>query len=234
MCVRENTARAASVEFVRHRRANYARSRPQAFCRKNPEGFSTVSDRPRGWSLFAGIPAPASCKRTPHTPQVSLHQPSAGPPPFRQGRVWEVRTAGRCGERTERCQWQRKRGERVAAVKISSVRRKAAQKFWAPQQDHRPLRNSIENPCVGANAYIGPVAPIFKSCVGRRALTPPRWRSGYRTAGWGQPALQCLAPLPKGGLGGRIATASVRTDRGNDRVSMERGVYRAARRPTEG
>ena len=77
---------------------------------------------------------------------------------------------------------------------------------------HRPLRNSIENPCVGADAHIGPVAPIFKSCVGRRALTPPRWRSGYRTAGWGQPALQCLAPLPKGGLGGRIATASVRTD----------------------
>ena len=30
--------------------------------------------------------------------------------------------------------------ERVAAVKISSVRRKAARKFWAPQQDHRPLR----------------------------------------------------------------------------------------------
>ena len=43
MCVRENTARAASVEFVRHRRTNYARSRPQTFCRKNPEGFSTVS-----------------------------------------------------------------------------------------------------------------------------------------------------------------------------------------------
>ena len=48
--------------------------------------------------------------------------------------------AGRCGERTERCQWQKKRSERVAAVKISSVRRKAAQKFWAPQQGHRPLR----------------------------------------------------------------------------------------------
>ena len=47
---------------------------------------------------------------------------------------------GRCGERTERCRWQRKRSERVAAVKILSVRRKAAQKFWAPQQDHRPLR----------------------------------------------------------------------------------------------
>ena len=40
------------------------------------------------------------------------------------------------GERTERCQWQKKRGERVAAVKISSVRRKSAQKFWAPQQGH--------------------------------------------------------------------------------------------------
>ena len=51
--------------------------------------------------------------------------------------------AGRCGERTARCRWQRKRSERVAAVKISSVRRKAAQKFWAPQQDHRPLRNSL-------------------------------------------------------------------------------------------
>ena len=53
-----------------------------------------------------------------------------------QGVPW----AGRCGERTERCRWQMQRGERVAAVKISSVRRKAARKFWAPQQDHRPLR----------------------------------------------------------------------------------------------
>ena len=55
---------------------------------------------------------------------------------------------GRCGERTERCQWQMKRGERVAAVKILSVRRKAAQKFWAPQQDHRPLRKRTLR-CVG-------------------------------------------------------------------------------------
>ena len=114
-------------------------------------------------------------RESPHQLPSNEHPiPRKYPPPFRQGRVWEVRTAGRCR--------------------------------------HRPLRNSIENPCVGADAYIGPVAPIFKSCVGRRALTPPRWRSGYRTAGWGQPALQCLAPLPKGGLGGRIATASVRTD----------------------
>ena len=56
-----------------------------------------------------------------------------------QGVPW----AGRCGERTERCRWQMQRGERVAAVKISSVRRKAARKFWAPQQDHRPLRNCL-------------------------------------------------------------------------------------------
>ena len=55
----------------------------------------------------------------------------------------EARCAGRCGERTERCRWQRKRSERVAAVKILSVRRKAAQKFWVPQQDHRPLRKRI-------------------------------------------------------------------------------------------
>ena len=47
-----------------------------------------------------------------------------------------------CGERTERCRWQRKRSERVAAVKILSVRRKAAQKFWAPQQEHPPPPSS--------------------------------------------------------------------------------------------
>nr|DAI70947.1 MAG TPA: hypothetical protein [Caudoviricetes sp.] len=35
--------------------------------------------------------------------------------------------------RIERCQWQSKRDERVAAAKISSGSRKAAQKFWAPQ-----------------------------------------------------------------------------------------------------
>ena len=39
-----------------------------------------------------------------------------------------------------RSQWQKKRDERGAAVKISSVRRKAARKFWTPQQGHRPLR----------------------------------------------------------------------------------------------
>ena len=36
-----------------------------------------------------------------------------------------------------------KRDERVAAVKIGGGRRKAAQKFWAPQQDHPALRRHI-------------------------------------------------------------------------------------------
>ena len=53
MCVRENTSQAASVEFVRHRRANYARSRLQAFCRKNPSGFSTASQKGAERLLFA-------------------------------------------------------------------------------------------------------------------------------------------------------------------------------------
>ena len=39
LCVRENTSQAASVEFFRLRRTNYARSRLQALCRKNPEVF---------------------------------------------------------------------------------------------------------------------------------------------------------------------------------------------------
>ncbi|MFR5995788.1 MAG: hypothetical protein ACLUF9_09725, partial [Oscillospiraceae bacterium] len=38
MCVGKNTSQAASVEFCR-KRQNYARSRLQAFCRKNPGGF---------------------------------------------------------------------------------------------------------------------------------------------------------------------------------------------------
>ena len=89
--------------------------------------------------------------------------------------------AGRCGERTKRCRWQRKRSERVAAVKILSVRRKAAQKFWAPQQGHRPLRKR------------------YKECDAER--NPPV------TASPCQPPLGKGAM----GTGVRIATASVRT-----------------------
>ena len=44
----------------------------------------------------------------------------------------------------------------MAAVKISSVRRKAAQKFWAPQQDHRPLRKRILW-CVGEGLSCPPL-----------------------------------------------------------------------------
>ena len=49
--------------------------------------------------------------------------------PFRRWKKW-----GRRRERSERRRWRMQRGERVAAVKISSARRQAAQKFWAPQQ----------------------------------------------------------------------------------------------------
>ena len=38
----ENTYQAASVEFVRHRRTNYARSRLQKPVEKPQEGFLTV------------------------------------------------------------------------------------------------------------------------------------------------------------------------------------------------
>ena len=73
-------------------------------------------------------------------------------------RNMECGEAGRCGERTERCRWQKKRSERVAAVKILSVRRKAAQKFWAPQQDHRPLQRGYKGcgtagRCIGIGSY---------------------------------------------------------------------------------
>ena len=73
------------------------------------------------------------------------------------------------GERTERCQWQKKRGERVAAVKISSVRRKAAQKFWAPQQGHphpRPhgppcLKRAADRGIPLGGALLGPGHPSY-------------------------------------------------------------------------
>ena len=105
--------------------------------------------------------------------------------------------SGRCGERTERCRWQRKRSERVAAVKIFSVRRKAAQKFWAPQQDHRPLR-SVTRGAMGGRPQ---GSPLRMGCKGCGEESPSH--------GFAVPA-----PLRQGGQGGRgmrIATASVRT-----------------------
>ena len=50
------------------------------------------------------------------------------------------------GGRSERCLWQIQRGERVAAVKISSARPKAAQKFWAPQQVIAATGKSTSSP----------------------------------------------------------------------------------------
>ncbi len=110
-------------------------------------------------------------------------------PPLRRGYKGRG-TAGRCGERTERCQWQKQRSERVAAVKISSVRRKAAQKFWAPQQGHRPLRNRIMG-CVGeglcpshGRGRTPPLRRGYKKCLraGRCGHRPLRKR--YKKCGW--------------------------------------------------
>ena len=103
-------------------------------------------------------------------------QSRAGRPGGRPLRMRNKRRGktGRCGERTERCRWQRKRSERVAAVKILSVRRKAAQKFWAPQQDHRPLRKRNKR-CNGrATARVAPTEG-YKECLagGRTGASAP-------------------------------------------------------------
>ena len=114
--------------------------------------------------------------------------------------------SGRCGERTERCRWQRKRSERVAAVKILSVRRKAAQKFWAPQQGHRPLRKRISG-CVGEGL-----------CPSRGRPQGSPLRMGCKGCGEESPSHGFAVPAPfrQGGRGdgGRIATGGLRT--GND------------------
>ena len=97
---------------------------------------------------------------------------------FTRGAV-QVR-AGRCGERTERRRWRMKRSERVAAVKISSVRRKAAQKFWAPQQDHRPLRKRNKG-CNGrATARVAPTEGC-KGCSKAGGVEP---RPYGQLGGW--------------------------------------------------
>ncbi len=90
--------------------------------------------------------------------------------------------ADRCGERIERRRWRMKRDERVAAVKILSGIRKAAPKFWALQQGHRPLRKRSKNfgkraagdMQEGASLWIfGQKNTRFKSGIN---LTILRWR----------------------------------------------------------
>ena len=46
----------------------------------------------------------------------------------------------------------------MAAVKIYSVRRKAAQKFWAPQQDHPTLRKR-DKKCSGKRRAVREAGP---------------------------------------------------------------------------
>ena len=127
------------------------------------------------------------CRAGPVCPAVGAvgyRRRGEGTPPY--GGLQEVRCAGRCGERTERCQWQRKRSERVAAVKISSVRRKAAQKFWAPQQGHRPLRNRIMG-CVGEG-----LCPSHG-----RGITPPLRKRYKKCGGAGRPGGRPLRYYPR-------------------------------------
>ena len=87
-----------------------------------------------GWhgkAVTGGFFPARTRSRLPRT--ESLHQPSVGPPPFRQGR--------------QRISW--------SAVVRGDV-------------GIAPLRSPIENPCVGADAHIGPVVPHFLLSVGRR------------------------------------------------------------------
>ena len=80
----------------------------------------------------------------------------------------------------------------MAAVKISSVRRKAAQKFWAPQQDHRPLQNPIGKHSVGAGFY--PARPGIHRTP---CKTPCHCEASAHT-GCGNPHLPSPnPPLPK-------------------------------------
>ena len=99
-----------------------------------------------GWT---GASAPTQSKEM----RTSTDGRGRTPPLRKRYKECDFYRAGRCGERTERCRWQRKRSERVAAVKILSVRRKAAQKFWAPQQDHRPLRRVARSACVESPSH---------------------------------------------------------------------------------
>ena len=110
------------------------------------------------------------------------------------GGLQAVQGAGRCGERTERCRWQRKRSERVAAVKILSVRRKAVQKFWAPQQDHRPLRRVTRGAVKRGVEDAAPYGGATRSAVGRDDVGIVPY--GYITRG----AVK-NSPFRQGGLG---------------------------------
>ena len=139
------------------------------------------------------------------TPQVSLHQPAAGPPPFRQGRVWgrEMRIAT-ASVRTDLAMtgfhgvWcmagGRPRGSPLRRVTRSALR--------AGGQGRRPLR-ICGNACVGRG---------YKGCVGEglcpsrgRGRTPPLRRGckgcgGFLMARRGGRLCPPGGHLPFGGL----------------------------------
>ena len=128
---------------------------------------------------------------------------------------------GRCGERTERCRWQRKRSERVAAVKILSVRRKAAQKFWAPQQDHRPLRVVCKKSVGRATARVAPTKVLQGVRWGTEspshgfAMSAPFRQGGQGDGGCGLPRAPCalaMTGLARGAMVGGRTGASAPTD----------------------
>ena len=63
-----------------------------------------------------------------------------------------------------------------------------------------PLRSFIEDPCVGADAYIGPAAPIFRSCVGQgpRALPVGVVENRFGSSGRPTPTQHLPIELRKG------------------------------------
>ena len=68
MRVRENTSQAESVEFVRRRHTNYARSRLQVLCRKTLRVFGQSPQRRTGFrpALFVFVSLRADPCGTPH------------------------------------------------------------------------------------------------------------------------------------------------------------------------
>ena len=102
---------------------------------------------------------------------------------------------GRCGERIERRRWRMKRDERVAAVKISSDSRKVAQKFWAPQQDHRPLRDCNRKCGTSPGGRTGASAPT--SWLQLKTPPMPAGMRGEKIRG---STLVChsMGPFPQG------------------------------------
>ena len=118
------------------------------------------------------------------TPYRDCHNQSADW--FRNDRLgWLVRRVD-VGSEMSAGQWRMKRIERVAAVKISSARRKAAQKFWAPQQDIDPYevcKNPSPLPLRGVGDA-APYEPLYAPFLFTPIFPPPMAFGGCQM-GWG-------------------------------------------------